>query len=115
MEDDQPIRNTEINDWMDGLREADDGDWSDLHVQGAQQMLRAMAASEEPYTSADLYRTFASSDARTAVIESVAMDFHTLSAIDPVVWRELSRRAATLTGVSSGRLSEGRGADENDT
>lgn len=113
MDDDRRIRNTEINDWVEALREADDGDWSDLHFQGAQQMLQAMAASEEPYTGADLYRTFASSDARAALRESVTMDFHTLTAIDPTIWRDLSRRAATLTGVSSGRLAE-KGSDEND-
>lgn len=104
MEADRRIRNSEVNDWVAALHDADGGDWSDLHVQGAQMTLQAMAATEDPYTGADLYRTFASSDARTTLRGSVSMDLHTLTTIDPAIWRNLSRRAATLTDVSSGQI-----------
>jgi hypothetical protein len=114
MEADRRIQGTEINDWMIALREAESGDWSDLHVQGARQTLQAMATSEESYTGADLYRAFASSNARETLKESVSADFHTLTAIDPEIWRELSRRAATLTGVSSGRFAEATETEEDD-
>jgi hypothetical protein len=78
-------------------------------------LLQAMAASETSYTGTDLYRAFASSDARATLQENVRMDFHTLDAIDPATWRDLSRSAASLTGVSSGRFAEGTGTEESDT
>lgn len=103
MEADRPIRSTDINDWMKALRgaEIESGDWSDLHVQGARLTLQTMAASEDPYTGADLQQVFASLDVREALKDSVSADVHTFTAIDPKIWQELSQRAATLTDVSS--------------
>lgn len=102
MEADRLIRNAEISDWMKGLKDSDieSGGWSDLHIRGARLTLQAMAISEEPYTGADLCHIFESSDARRTLKESISADVHTLTAIDPVIWRELSQRAATLIDKS---------------
>lgn len=114
MESDRLIRDTEIDDWVTALHEAKEGDWSNLHVQGAQMTLQAMAAREEPYTGADLYRVFASSDARTELRESVARDLYTLSEIDTAIWQELSQRAATLTDEGTVQLAEKDETGEDD-
>lgn len=100
------IRDTEIDDWVAALHEAKGSDWSNLHDQGAQMTLQAMATSEEPYTGADLYRVFTSSDARTELRERAARDLHTLVEIDTAIWQELAQRAATLTAEGDLQIAE---------